>query len=298
VAPCQEGFKEAYARAEELRASGPAKPAREAYRQALRAFLRLPAPVRGDPGWLRPGAFCAFQSGEHALAVDLFEESMRAGNQDAFHAEHLLRAQLGAGLHGEMLHSARDLEPRFPAAVRRVLVDDDGLGQAQAWLIADRWLRSGGTEDGLWVFRYLARASGDHPHALANLALALRHLGREQECEATYRRALEGAPDDASIWNDFGLFLKGAGRLREAVEVLVRSRGLEARLPTGPATTNLALLGLRTGNHALASPAIALAAVLERRPGAAMARRAYLDVLTVTAPPFPSSAPDRERPPK
>ena len=63
-------------------------------------------------------------------------------------------------------------------------------------------------------------------------------------------------------------------------------------------STNLVGLGLRTGRHALPSPAAALATVLAERPEAGLARRAYLNVLARTVPPFPTSSPDRRGRPR
>lgn len=288
----QEDFRATYQRAEELRAGGvaSAEAIQAAYRAALEEFHRMPAARRADPSWLPSGAFCAWQAGLWSTAAELFAGSMKAGNRDAFNAGFLLRSQLEAGQHDALLRSARELAPVFGDEVDRVLIEEGAMQRARAWIVGDAWLRSGDTEAGLWVFRTLARAVGEHPDALANLALALRHAGLEQESEATYRRALSKTPDDASLWNDLGLLFKGAGRFDEAEQALRRSRSLEISPKTGAATTNLAVLALRTGQRGLSRPARALAVVLTERPDAGLARRAYLTTLTRTR--FPTSIPD------
>lgn len=291
----QAAFSAAYQEAEQLRLGEGSDPGalRDAYSEALEEFVRLPPAQAETATWLPSGAFCAYLAGRPELAVSLFEKSIAAGNCDAFHAEYLLLAQLDAGRHVELLRRARELAEGFPEAVDRVLIVGGGLTQARAWLVADGWLRRGDAEAGLWVFRQLARGADDHPDALANLGLALRHVGRETEAEAVYRRALAAAPDDPSLWNDLGLLFKGAGRTGEAEQALLRSRQLESEPPTGAATTNLVWLGLRTGRRPLAHPEVALAALLAERPDAELARRAYLEVLGLSATPFPASVPDK-----
>ena len=278
-----------------MRLGGGAEPGevRSAYDGALALYLRLSPEVGRSADWLPSGAFCAYLAGRFEMAADLFAASMDVGHRDAFHAEYLLRAQLAAGQHDPLLRSARRLTAGFAAEVDRVLIEEGGLRRAKAWVVADSWLRRGDTEAGLWVFGQLVRASGDHPDALANLALALRHVGREDAAEEAYRRALARAPRDALLWNDLGLLWKGAGRDDEARTALVRSRELEPQPPTGAATTNLAGLGLRSGRHSLPDPAEALATLLAQRPEAELARRAYLDVLIRQAPRFQGSAPDK-----
>jgi hypothetical protein len=128
--PAQSEFAAAYEHAERVRAAGEVSEDEvgAAYREALRAFLAMPEELAHDAAWLPAGAFSAWRGDRAELAADLFIESMRAGNQDEFHAEHVLLALLAAGRYGELLQWARDLEGRFAPAVRRVLVDENGTG--------------------------------------------------------------------------------------------------------------------------------------------------------------------------
>jgi len=59
----------------------------------------------------------------------------------------------------------------------------------------------------------------DHVPALAALALALRHEHRFDDAVATFRRALEVAPADATLWCGLGRTLLEAGRADQAREV-------------------------------------------------------------------------------
>ena len=294
IAPglAQQEFQAGYRAAEELRATEGASPAaiQEAYRRALSAFERLPEGVRQDPGWLPSGAFCAWQAAEFDRAAELFDRSMAAGNHDSFHASYLLRSLLAAGHPERFLRRARALEADFTADVSGVLIGEGGLNRARAWLVGERWLRAGASDDGLWVFASLARASEDHPDALANLALSQRHVGREEEAEATYRRAIDQAPSDPALWNDLGLLYKGAGRLDDALRALQKSRSLEDAPRSGAATTNLIYIGLRTDVETVSDPAQALQVLLRARPDAGLARRGYLMILARTR--FPTSDPD------
>jgi len=276
VARAQTEFSDAYAAAEQLRLGGKASvdDIAAAYREALGHYRRLPEAAREDAQWLPTFAFCAQQAGDAGLAADLFRASLDAGNRDAFHAESLLIALLQSDRAEQVLRDGPELEQAFPDAVRTALY------RAKAWESGDRWLRRGATEPGLWVFEALARAAAEDAASTANLALARRSVGLEQEAVATYERALEKAPEDPSLWNDLGLTLKGMGRRDEAAERFVTSRRLEPQPPTGPATTNLVRMAQRGGAEQIADPAAAMAQVLRARPTAGLARRVYLDVLT------------------
>lgn len=275
----QESFAEAYAAAEELRANGAGEARlRQAYGRAADLFGAAPAEHRDDPGWLPAAAYSAWMAHRSGEAADLFAQSWETGNRDAFHAEHLLRSLWASDRRDGLLSQARTLEQQFPQIVRAILVDEGALHAVAAWEIGGHWLRQGQTDLGLWVFERLVDAGGRHPTSLANLALALRQVGRETESEATYREALTAAPDDAALWNDFGLFYKGAGRNEEAAAAFAESRRKEQE-PTGPATVNLLVLSNAGFRVAPVAWPTAISQVLAERPTAALARRACLDAI-------------------
>lgn len=279
----QEPLRQAYAAAEGLRLGGaPPEEIGRAYGRALDLFLRLAPDDPSHAEWLPVAAFCAYQARDWSRAIELYQAALRRGGDDATNAGQLLRALVQGGRGAEALHTARALAERFAEPVRTVLVAEGGLERARALDVADAWLRDGDTAAGLWVFRYAVAARGGQALDLANLALALRRVGLEAECDAVYRRALELAPDDALIWNDYALFLRGAGRRDEAERAFRESRAREQPADPGPATANLALMGLG-GRELLDQPRLALARVLAQRPSSPMSRRALLDLLAAAA---------------
>ena len=299
-ARAQPELQAAYAAAERLRLSETAATdaVAAAYGEALDLFLRLARDNPDREAWRPAGAFCAFQAGDFERAADLFGAVVEAGSRSEFDVGYLLRSQSRAGRAEALVTAALRFEPVLPAVVRQVLINEGALVRGGGLQVADRWLRHGDRARSLWVFRYQAEYGGQSALDLANLALALRHLGEVAESEATYRRALQVAPDDAILWNDLGLLLKGAGRTADAARALLESRRREAPPNTGPATTNLVLLGQRTGRHTLPDAAEALARVLAERPAAALARRAYLDALAARrfSSLRPAASPDRRSP--
>jgi Tfp pilus assembly protein PilF len=117
--------------------------------------------------------------------------------------------------------------------------------------------------------------------ALANLGLAYRQLGRGADAERTYRQGLALAPRTDWLWNDFGLLLKGLGRLDEAFQAFVSGMKQEANPGDSAAGTNLGVLFQRTGKSGDREPQVDLQRVVASRPDAAMARRLLLDGLAI-----------------
>ncbi|MEM7199311.1 MAG: hypothetical protein AAF628_03535 [Planctomycetota bacterium] len=279
VAPrAQDDFRSAYVAAEQLRLDGAAAAAvSDAYARALDAFLAIAPGADEYNAWLPSGAFTAYCAGAFERAAALFEESMQRGNDDAFHAEHLLRALLAAGRAEPALRAAELLHPRHAAAVLRVVREPGALQQLDAMRQADAWLRDGDTERALWVFRLVAQATAEQPIAVGNLALALRHVGQVAESADLYRQALEAAPNDVILRNDYGLLRKGLGALAAARGILAQSRASETEPGRGPATTNLAVLALR-GEGAIPEARAQVSAALALRPDAAFLRRCALEL--------------------
>ncbi len=283
-----EEFTASYADAERRRQAGEdAGSVASAYAQAVRHYLQIADPeVRRAQ---RPaGAFSALQAGQHALAAELFAEIAAAGEQDAALFGWRLQALLGAGKDEDALLLGFEQRGEYPDAVLQA------LGRSSAALpAADRLLRRGRTEPALWLFRLQAQAYPEDPVALANLALALRNVGAEEDSEALYRTALALAPQDGLLWNDFGLFLLGTGRRDEAVAAFRRSVACEEDPAASAAIVNLASLGLGIphGGRDL-PPAESLALLLRGRPDAAggWGRRLLLQRLLAGADPSPRPA--------
>ena len=296
AARAQEDFAGRYAAAQELRERGAsAAEVRAAYLEALRAF-EAEAPAGAARKAALPGAaFSAFQAGEFEAAWGLFGESRAAGNRDAFHAEFGIWALARDGRGADAVQLAWELREAFPQEVGRALAANAGV----VLPAADRRLRAGDTEQGLFVVRAIAAATGDSPAALSNLALALRHAGDLEAAVATYRRALAATPNDSLLWNDLGLLLKGAGRSDEAIAALRRSVAVDPDPAGCAALMNLALLGTGADRPGFDTAPLALAQRLENHPdaGAGFARRLALDAALGTRwPARAPSEPDKGRP--
>ncbi len=292
----QEEFDQLYSSARELEADPAVDRAtiRRAYAEALRAFLQIPSTATAYGPRLAPAGHAALEAGRPDLALELITEAMaRDGPTEELAAFHL-RALLGSGDREEFLVAGRAAAERFPTAIQEAVAADRGEQRLLGW--ADGWLRTGRTEEALWLFRQIAAAG--NPFDLANLALALRHAGRLVDCEETYRRAIEAAPRDHIIGNDYGLFLRAVGRPEEALQVFRQSYNKEDRPGDGPAITNILHLALLRPDLVPEPPLEEAAAALGLRPDSAMLRRVALDLLLGRRGPFPSPSPDnggRER---
>jgi tetratricopeptide (TPR) repeat protein len=263
-----------------------------AYGRALRAFLQIPPDANGYGSRLAQGGRAALSAGRPGLALELALELITREGETEAHLALKLQALAEAGDRDGFLAAARAAEDRFPGAIQPALAEDRRRDPRRLLGWADGWLRAGRTEDGLWLFRRFADSA--HPFELADLALALRHAGREDECERTYRRALAAAPGDFLLQNDFGLFLRGVGRTREALEVFRQSYALEPSPGEGPAITNLVQMALFHPDL-LDPPLEPAARALALRPESEMLRRVTLDLLLrESGNPFPGADPDRE----
>ena len=281
-AGAQVSFAERYAAAEQLRAAAGADPAavRRAYRDALQAFAQEAPAGAALKATLPSAAFSEFQAGEAEAAAELFAESRAAGNRDAFHAEWGIWSLAQSGRGADAIRLAFAERETFAAEVARALAGNFAV----VLPAADRRLRAGEPELGLFVFRAISSHGGDDPLALANLALALRHAGDLAAAEATYRRALAAAPNDSQIWNDLGLLQKGAGRRDDAIATLRRSVAVDPEPAGCAALMNLALLGVGAERAGFETPSLALARRLELHPdaGGGFGRRLALDALLGT----------------
>ncbi len=293
-------FATLYRAAEDARlaAQNDAAHVASAYAAALRAFDAIPTETPERGAALPAAASAALRAGAAQRAVTLIGQSVALGGDDALHAEVQVTALVMAEQARAAVAAIAVWAARQPAAVERAL---DAVRQQHSGALceaAETALREGKTDVGLLTFSLLAKVSGRHPVALANLALALRHVGREAEAEAHYREAIAAAPSDHELWNDLGLLLKGLRRDQEAVAAFVKSRALETeKAPSGPATSNLVTM-IRAGRAPDSAASIdagaALAAVLARFPAAGMAR--HLLLRDLLASPFPTGRTDSDAP--
>ncbi len=274
-------FAELFQQAEHERAHAEAEPKRvqAAYARAWLKWLALPEAEAMVPATLRLGAIAAARAGEARRAPELLEAAWAAGNHDAEVAGLRFAVLLANGQSEAAVRFAIQCEKDQPGTLAAAIAPAGTVGAPQLLQAADRWLRSREVELGLWTFRAMARACGDHPLALANLALALRHLGRESECDAVYRQALAKAPEDALLWNDYALFLKGTGQLEAATRAFTKGLALENPPGSSPALPNLVLLARSSGQPFAGDVHTAMATVLSLRPDAAFPRRLALDLL-------------------
>ncbi len=273
--PAQEAFAEIYARAIELEAEGaPPESLRSSYAAALRAFLRLPPDSAEHGKFLAKAGRAALLAGREAMALELLAEALGEKSADGFTRRWWLEAQLRAAAYAALVRRAREWDREQPDMVLAFLAAGDGSGRPELLEAAGSWLRGGERDFGLWVFSRTADAG--NPIAIANHALALRNLGELQESGDLYRRALEIAPRDPVLWNDYGLLLKGSGRLDEAWEAFHKSLSLDVEIGQGPATTNLLLL-MRNGGRTWSRADASLQSLLRLRPAAALPRRLAIE---------------------
>ncbi len=277
----QDDFVELYERAQKLSAEKkPEGVVRAAYARSVRAFEDLDREVDGYYSHLPAAGYAAWRSGEYARAAQWFRIAIDATGPTEF----LVRSEIDALVRDKRgaraLRVAYDhADAGFASAVDAVAGGTNGFGLQPLFEAADAAMRRGDTELGLWYFRTIARTSGEAAIALGNLALSLRCVGRVEEAEAMYRKAIQKAPTDAYLWNDLGLLLKGLGRRKEAHAAFRKSREAETPPVAGPATGNLIDLIPFGFDPGFGDPEAALAVVLTELPDAQLSRRRCIDAI-------------------
>lgn len=240
--------------------------------RAVAAFLRI-EPGDGQRRRLERAAQLALQAQDWQSALDWSVQARREGLASPAAAATELTACL-------------ELDRGLQAAERAMALDEADGQVLRAWLqaqearllpLADRLLRAGHSAAGSWLFQAIADRLPPAAHRFANLALCLRHLGRLDEAEAAYRRALDIAPEDGWTWNDLGLLLRVAGKKEQASAAFARGFGCDAVQGEGPAVTNLVLQAVLDPD--VDAPWPQARAALAVRPDAQLLRRALIDLV-------------------
>lgn len=179
-------------------------------RQAEAIFSRLP-PAQADLRAVR-GLVQTYQAkGETAKAVRLLEDTeARLPRQGDLRLE---LADLAAGI-GQIGIAMRTLE----AVVANDASPHSSLRLGQLYLAAHR------PGDALPPLRRAAAADPPRAEALDALAVALQQTGNPGEARALHQRAIELAPNDAGLLNNFAFFLAETGTdLDKALELAQRA---------------------------------------------------------------------------
>ncbi len=269
-------FSQAYAAAEQQRNEGKVEAFayRRLYQVALRAFLKIPTDDAAYAAQLPAAGFSAYMAEDFVLSARLFADAIEAAAASDFLVEYRLRslAKL-ADLKGAVV-CAREYVLAHEAAVSRFLVAE----YLPIAAYAGECLRRGDRATGLWCFRALVKATGEHALALANLALAFRYLGDFEQSGALYKRALAAAPEDSILWNDYGIYRKAQGRQGLALQAYRRSIELESAPGNSAAWTNMMFLW-RNDKGLVKDSRAAFRKLLAARPHQTLRRRLAIDAI-------------------
>ena len=152
-------------------------------------------------------AQAAVQSGDLALAAQIYARAAAANPGDA--AAQLRYADVLA--RGGDIAAARELLKSRLATVSDPQQLRNGLGSI--------YVVTGQPALAITEYDAVLAASPDDMRALVNKGVALDLLGRHDDAQALYRKALALAPGDAAILNDLALSMLLAGHPREAEQV-------------------------------------------------------------------------------
>jgi Flp pilus assembly protein TadD len=207
-------------------------------------------------------------AGEYASALPLLEKAIRAAPLNP-RVRHLLgECQAKTGSFPEAVYNLRkavdsdphncnyraslaqalmplnpsEAIPHFLAAILAGSTDPEVFSNLTLILLSQRL-----EEDVLKVCDLGLMACREHFALLGNRAVALRHLGRQQEALACCRRQQELQPNDARVWSNMGCILREVDRLPEAEEALREACRLDPH--DAGAHYNLAQVLLLTGKY-------------------------------------------------
>jgi Flp pilus assembly protein TadD len=200
-------------------------------------------------------AQAAEQSGDLALAAQIYAQAAAANPGDA--TAQLRYADVLA--RGGDIAAARDLLKSRLATVSDPLQLRNGLGSI--------YVVTGQPALAITEYDAVLAAKPDNMRALVNKGVALDLLGRHDDAQALYRKALASAPGDAAILNDLALSMLLAGHPREAQQVAAPLRlqpDVEPRIRAGvgvvlAANGDLAGAGQMAGSQATEAQLLALA---------------------------------------
>ena len=274
-------FPAAFRAAEDLRREVGADPktVREAFAVALTAYLRLPAQSEAAQTHLADAAWSAWRAGDLRLATLLYEEAWKRLPHSQALAEQRLRGLLDSGAALAAIEFGKEIDREHRDVTLTVFSADHRGGDIRVLAAADALLKANRTELGLWAFACAAAGSPGSAVALANQALACRNVGMIEDSERLYRQAIALAPEDDLLHNDYALFLKGIGRVDDAIAAFRKGRELENPPGSSPAIPNLLQLQGVTRRPLLADAPRDMATVLSVRPDAAFARRLAIDLM-------------------
>ncbi len=279
LASQDKAFDELYARADAVPTSD--QEARKlAFAAAFRAFETIPEKTPGYAAALPRGAWSAYRAQRYRSAARLFSvlrDASRGGDPVVTAMLTSLFRSDGGGR--DSVVSAKDGYAKHQRAVHDWLAQPRDFGRLAA-LGGDLLQRRDPL--GLWLLEtqeVAMRGRRGREFALANLALAYRQSGDGNKAYDTYGEALKIASHDATLWNDFGLLLKGLGKIGPAFDAFVAGLRAETEPGSSPSGTNLGVLFQRTGKSRGRDPQEDLARVLRKRPDAALTRRLLLDIL-------------------
>ena len=109
--------------------------------------------------------------------------------------------------------------------------------------LGNAWKNSGNPNAAVGAFEQAVRLRPTSVTALQSLAASLKTLGNVSRSERILNQALHLAPQDASVWYQYGILEAQLGRTGSAVEKLQKALVLNPDLPEG--YTNLARLLVR-----------------------------------------------------
>jgi len=87
-----------------------------------------------------------------------------------------------------------------------------------------------------------------------------------EDAAQDYERTLKIVPDDAGVWNNYGVALEGLGRTNEALQAF--RRAMECHPPSESAFLGMAFLQIRSGRLEVAAGTLDQLEKLEKRPNA------------------------------
>jgi tetratricopeptide (TPR) repeat protein len=156
------------------------------------------------------------------------------------------------------------------------LLEPKGAPGDVLWLAARIELAEGRASEAVEIFERILAADPNPPaRILQELATAYRKAGRVQEAEATFKRALDKAPNRAEIHAALGDLLESLGRLEEAERLLRRGLELDPNL----VAAQLSLGDLLLRNGAAEEAEALLRTSVRFNPGNPKVRRALANAL-------------------